>query len=289
MDLILSFAGTLSAVVAAVLALFESIERSAYISAKESTYNWIAGIRTYNVENTWTTGVVKIYENQFGSNYFSSRFIKRSALVTLVCTALSGIYLFYILDVTIVGELVGSVDSTGSIYYRYVVASIFIAALVSFIPDYISLIESKLILNELTKMKKLSHVYYMLLLDTLLTTCVLLTFGFFSTVVWIAFVGRVGFIEEFFVACGDTRMGYIMAGMVMGSISTYFTSVWVWAYILGGSTLKYLYRYFFPIYKLVDRICDISSHPFRSIGIILSVITTAFSTPLFCVYAVFIS
>lgn len=141
--------------------------------------------------------------------------------------------------------------------------------LANLIPDYFSLLETRYLLKVIDEA---SHVWlkFMLLLVDLF-----LTFLIFWLGIW--FFLRIGLsISGITIDFRDLNYGfeYFVSHnyfIIILLATSYFTSIWIWLYLLSGIAIKILN----PVYWIISKsknIFDIDNQPFNAMGFMLMII-----------------
>lgn len=194
---------------------------------------------------------LKLFDATFGARALSWKFILRSFATSALC-----LVLMMLIWIVFLGRL-GTSE---------IVAVLAIGAMLNLIPDYISLVESRLILRNMVG--KIKHqVLSLLILDLVLTTLIFaLAFFLFQLISQSPSSG--GSVQRFW----DTYYEFLWNGIRLAErngelgiflYTTYFTSIWVWLYILSAMTMRTR-----GMMKPLRKILPISSRPFRSLGLV---------------------
>ena len=151
---------------------------------------------------------------------------------------------------------------------------VILAVLFNLLPDYLSLVETRVVLRWMSLKPSISRICALLVLDAVLTG-VIFCIGA-ALVFWVFFILENGSFSEavgllweillpgFQLSTGST--GDICFGIFF--YSTYFTSVWVWFYALSGGAIRTLG---FGV-DLMRKFLDIDNVPIRALGYVSSVI-----------------
>ena len=202
---------------------------------------------------------VDFFDVKFGSNVFGLRFILRSFVASfLAVLTMFLVWLIVNQDTSTIRDLF----SDESNFILLVVVPT-LAIILNLVPDYCSLVESRLILGRMTD-EDLKTVFLYLILDLVLTTAIIITtfallhanmglmaannLGDFMRIVWALDAGR--YHEE-------SILGIFF-------YSTYFTSVWVWLH-----TISILLMRTNRIMRRLRNILPIQERPFRAVGLVM--------------------
>lgn len=153
------------------------------------------------------------------------------------------------------------------------------------LPDYISLLETRFIISQMKKIKVVWRQILFLIIDIGLTT-IIFVIGLLVFFLILPFM--LGNIPDPVEVQKRYEMlvKLLLAGLFMNSpsgkseslmgvffYSTFFTSVWVWLYIMSVMTVRVLNRTFKSVNVLKSWL-DIDNQPIRVLGVIAIVVIT---------------
>lgn len=158
------------------------------------------------------------------------------------------------------------------------------ALVLNLIPDYISLLETRIVIRFMCRVNKLPAMFGYLALDALLTFLIFLGLGSLVGVMVVLYIfsdlmapirGVEDFVNVHAEVVGSIVSAFTFSGewrfVAIFLYSTFFTSVWVWLTALGwGATL--LLAKSPPLLNFMNRVLPIDTHPMRSIGEVAAVI-----------------
>lgn len=233
--------------------LFDRAESVVNKDTKVAVSKWLKNVQLPSTES-WPVTFQVIFRRVFGEKHFSFKCIGMSVLAS---AAFIAIFLALWVAVHPDKGFEFFSNSTGWI------AVLFVAALINLLPDYISLLETRIILTFLAKKTSYKWITILLIADFLFTGLVFFV-GF-------SFCGLVLGTSDFW--------GILTTGLVMDSpeninvslgpfiYSTYATSIWLWLYVISGSVSKINMFGNLSIQKFKS-IIDIDEKPIRSLGFI---------------------
>lgn len=267
-----SFIIIIGTIVSIVFCFFEFVQKSASKNILEKIAAWIKGVELPDADN-WKNTLLNLFDTIFGPRVFKKTFFKRSCIATAISILLTEVILaivfFFIVALT-------EDDSKGFVAILIFLSFAFIPAFtVNFLPDYLSLIETKLCIKEMALYSSAKALVFFIFLDFFLTTAIYLlylsvvgaTVGILSQLELFKF--KVPYIEQNV----SSAIGmWVFLGALIGVFSTYLTSIWIWLYGFSGLLLKFLYGLGGPILWLRDNFLDIDEKPIRSLGIVCSII-----------------
>ena len=238
----------------------------------------------------WSETFITLFDRTFGTRVFSIRFFLSSCLATTIFFALM-VFLYVGLGLITMESLRGFLGQRDSEWEMW--QWLLIVFMGNIVADYISLIETRFVLKFL-KGKNITIQSLLILIDTLLTLIIYILVA--SYLYGIEELWQLGvpasdllnvspIIDNF-----DVIIDYVFGGFLYDSnirlqfgslyadsyrisfITTYFTSVWIWFFILAGV----LGRAVFMLggqWTWVGRILNVKEKPLTAVGYILALIT----------------
>lgn len=246
--------------------LFERIEKVSSEAAKKSTSEWLLHLTFEDRFINWADTFSGAFDSIFGTRHFSWKCFLKSSVASMVAVLIISLFWGFVRPEQL--EMLIESDE-----FWFNLSGIFIiAAILNLLPDYLSLLESRYIISRLRKSSSFSKQIMLLTLDLVVTFAI----GFIAFLaLWGAFGSNPidGFIS-IVLPLSIERNGEPSWGIWF--YSTFFTSIWIWLYILSGfliSIQKFArlairrFRWFF----------DIEKKPFISLGgIAIILITVAY-------------
>ncbi|TQV82844.1 hypothetical protein [Aliikangiella coralliicola] len=270
----------------AVVKFFKTIESSLSEYSKNQITVWLKGQKpniiipnesaektNFSLAHTFSNLLDVVFTNK----HLSLKCLYRSTLATFIAISLFTLLHYTIIDFNPFELLFINSES----FFFWLLDFFGSILLISVLPDYISLLQSRFIIHKM-KSSKSRGIILLLLIDFVLSAIIAL----FSVTIWLSLLYNVGgeFVSSgryefsFWLVINDffdnlTQRGLFLseknASISMGSYfyATFITSIWVWIYVIGAYLLKFL-----PRLKsgkvLVLKLMDIDNKPLQSIGVV---------------------
>lgn len=204
---------------------------------------------------------VQFFDSIFGNKFLSRRFILRSVLASSVA----------VLTMSVTYIILNGVDR----FFNSALVVLLGTLILNLVPDYISLVESRLIIGKMVGKRRLIIFYY-LVLDLILTTVIVVS-TFYLAVIVFALVGERAsmnipgdFLPIFRMAApaiitlGNDTHPSSLGVLGIFVYSTYFTSAWV---LLHTSAILLIQTR--GVMRPIRHILRIRERPFRAVGIVM--------------------
>ena len=229
----------------------------------------------------WPSVFIEMFDSIFGKRHFTWKCFWRSCVASLVAVVICTlIYMWMWPDYR--------PTATDYTVRHYIMSVLGLAIIVNFIPDYVSLLETRLILRLLSGKRAKWTAMCTALIADFLATAVILQLGLFgfaflvlslsgetAELYEIGLIERMVYTAELFtleplVGLDGKTLGYSLGIFVW---STYFTSVWLWLYALATFAGKLL----LPILNRIQKgkkYFDLDNKPYLALGWLSVVIIT---------------
>ena len=246
------------AIVSGVSKAFEWFDRMLNPSAKRAVSQSITNPPDDVSIQSISTVIPQLIDIGFGNRAFSIRFFLRSCLMSFIAETVF-LYLF-----------IQSGHVVIRLGYRSWLLMVPLLALlaVNFAPDYVSLLISRTIVRLMVKNSTAAKTYYLLLLDTLLTSSVA-TIGLLCV---IRAASSLFTVDTFQSALATTLPGGDQARMefdryilVAYFCASFFSSLFVWLNALSSTVIRTLQKARF-IWVRVTPYLDIDRKPLAAVG-----------------------
>ena len=283
-----------------ILFLAEKIELALQKESKDKVSKWIQNISPQNAISSWPAAFVEIFDHIFGKHHFSCRCFYRSCIAST----------FSVLIMTLVWGYLRPYQfqqffNSGSLVEAFLSVYL-VGIIVNLIPDYLSLLETRWLINKMDKSGRIISILLYLCLDLVITSAIFLIFIAFC--MFMVFLLRVAFpnttefvnflpkaIQNLVIRVTKLKMtfsGYKewllhftgnciplttdkkyepSPGIWM--YSTFFTSIWAWLHATTGIIAKCSQK-LFGSYDWFIRNFDINEKPLSVMGIISIVLLT---------------
>ena len=265
-----------------VWVLFERADKVAKDEARESASRFLRNLEVGKSLNEWPRQFCQVFDTVFGEKHISWRCFLRSAIASLISVILIFILFSIFKENILTGAIVDNSEPTSSERMFRVISFVFVGgALYNILPDYISLLETRFILHKLRNQQSVFQIIFFLSIDIAASIAIFLVPLIITVMTMnIAIEGLESFEETFtFQSILELSSGTIFVKGEIGLLSiffysTFFTSIWIYLYVLASSTITFLSKLQKPWLWLRDNFLDIDSKPILAMGWIASMIVT---------------
>ena len=221
---------------------------------------------------SWPNYLASLFDNIFGEKHLSWKRFSRSCaasvifylLILMMCISISGVSAFLPWENNIEELLLSSV--------------LFIV--VNLIADYLSLIETRMIIGEMCKYDHPITVILFIFIDIFLTLSIFTLSVLMASFILFA-ISKIThtiitpILSIFYYIFGRYYLEGIVKTLMfkdylpisVATYTTFITSVWIWLYALSQMLIRLSARAE-PLLETIKHILPIETRPFRSIGII---------------------
>jgi hypothetical protein len=253
--------GSVVGVVVGVAKAFEWLDGMVNDAGREALSNQLRDAPSDERMDSWATVFPKLIDTVFGKRPLSWTFFVRSCIASVLAVSVVTLIRFRLAH-----ETVPTVPEFG------IAAALFLlfVSLANFIPDYVSLLISRVIVKMMVLRNTTTNIFALLVLDTLLTAIV----ATFSVLVVLLAFEMTDVIVSHRVPLWNTVLDYWQSGewlrLTRGGegiffYSAFFTSIWVWLYVLSIVVIKLLHHARAIWVKLTPYL-DIEKKPLVAIG-----------------------
>jgi len=261
--------GGVVGIVLGVEKAFKWLDESFNAEGRKRLSYWLKDIPGDENLDTWASVFPNLIDRIFGEKALSFKFFFRSCVASWIAVACTAITWFLVFS----QKAVLGRDSLGYWLSWTVIAVL----MVNCVPDYLSLLISRFIVRRMATTRKPLFIVFLLLLDIILTGA----FAIFAFVIGAA--ATVDILEThvphdlwpylFIVEFGHLTVTYLMNLRRILAIHTtqifviasFFTSIWVWLYVLASVVIKLLHKVRFVWIKMVPFL-DIENKRLRPSG-----------------------
>ena len=226
-----------------VLILFLYMTKS---SIHDDIELWMMG----EYKNEWSALFAKRFDKLFGNQFLSFRFIRTSFIISIITVIV--LYFWF-------GAHNGFIGENGRISgWLSLKDALIVGLLINLMADYLSFIETRLVLQYLQKIKKKSIVVHLLffIIDLLLSALFIVVsinvYSYLNT-------GK-------FVSLGELIGIYSPYSLYF--YSTFITSIWMWIYFASYLAMEL----FTWVYNLTSDMLDYQKHRLKIFVLILSLL-----------------
>lgn len=280
---LLLHAVTWATIIGGIGYLFEQAEKVVSSATKAAVSRWLLNLDPAGAVTGWPATFATMFDRVFDERHLSWRCFSRSCIASLV-------------SVVVVTFLWGALRPSQftSFFTMYIrsddigwktIAVFLITAIFNLIPDYLSLIETRYIIQHINRTHSTIHILAFLTIDFMATA----TIGFGAIVGGLILItkGNIPVTElistfiEYALPLSVWETGSMSLGIWF--YAAFFTSVWVWLYVLSGSVVRLLEYLGVGINRL-KFVLDVENKPLRSIGFISIVLFTIVYFVLFLIW-----
>jgi hypothetical protein len=278
---LLGFGGTGFFATLAVLGLFWKADDAFSDELRDAFSNKLQGLKIDTEGVNWPRAFMQMFDQVFGDRHLTVRCFIRSTIASTVCYF---VVLFSMLPFITVNNDIQLFKTK----FEYVIT------MISFFPvfgitinalgDYISLLESRAIIRIISKNASIYRSMIFLFLDVIITTGIyfimyMTAFAVISQPVLLEFLNKM--LYEY-LAFPTTVLPNIVIFIfpmqpyefliIVTYLTTLFTSVWVWVFIIGWAVVQNGSR-FQIILRVLQFALPIKTKPMRAIGEVAALVT----------------
>jgi hypothetical protein len=240
-------------------------------TGRKAISKWLKNVPSDAEDDSWPVALSGLIDRVFGERPFSLKFILRSFVASII--AVSIVWLVY-------ARLQLRAHNPAEGFSETIVFSL----LVSLIPDYLSLLISRAIINLIPRNPRLRRIVLLLVVDAALTAVIsivsLMPAWFFYLILLLSPRPGYGFTEVvkfwlltwnsmyddyFSLSAFNLGSEYPSQGLTIFFYSSFFTSVWLWLYVIAGFAIKASRKLQFLWFRL-SKYLDIDKKPLGCIG-----------------------
>jgi len=246
--------------------LFERAEKVLKPDVRDGIARWLRNADPRETDINWPDSFGMAFDGVFGEKHLSWKCFLRSCVASMI-----GVMIMSVLYWTL------NPNPRWSINLPAVWIIGCIGAMLNFVPDYVSLLESRWVIKIMSRCSAAIVTVTLLIVDVAATAAIFL----------ILFTGLIMFLDSmssptgFASATATVYAAEIMRLSINGLefwrhgesdfvgiflYTTLFTSVWVWLYVGGGMVLKFIQKI-----APMRRWFDLENAPLRSIGFVCNI------------------
>ncbi|WP_089725733.1 hypothetical protein [Candidatus Thiosymbion oneisti] len=273
---LLTIVASWASITGGVIALFSLAEKVTQDSAKERVSAWLKNIKMPASTDNWAAEFGRMFDAIFGERHLSIRCFLASSVASVLSVVIISILIANIMPNEIKEAMLRAIENSyGSLIGGYLI----LVGLVNLLPDYVSLLETRLVISIIGSSDKPSTIAVAILLDAFATLLIwLISILLFSTLLaWLflepnSWWSAIQIIWEELLGLSSIELPIDYLLITLAG-STYFTSVWIWLYLAGGGAVK-LYYFLTSKTKLFFSFLDLERRPFLSLGFAACILIT---------------
>jgi len=252
--------------------LFEKAEEVLNQETKKSVTRWLKNLDVAEKVHNWPQAFAENFDAVFGKKHRSWKCFFRSCLAS---TLASVIVIF--IWVWMRPDEFFSVWHNEDFMTQLILFPILLA-LLNFLPDYLSLLETRYIIKRMTKTISLKIRLSLLLFDVILTGGIALSIvPAFMTLTGSEPLGTsfLNYFEEVLPLTNQNTAVFMGTGPIFSICfyTSFFTSVWIWLYVLAGMLVKVGDRFNILLSRF-RKMFDVNKKPLSSLGFVSMLIIT---------------
>ena len=259
----------------AVYVLFDRAEKTVTPATRKAISRWLQNLDYGEAVRNWPDAFAKVFDRVFGEKHLSWKCFLRSSVASLV--AVSVMWLLVEARLEVIPDL------CGDLLTNYLIPGVLASIALNLVPDYVSLLETRALLKLMAKSTVGVWSPSLVIVDVAATAVI------FASALFLYELPHLepelpSVTERVATAMQDAAVWWDLSRWEEGGgqyygiylYSTYFTSVWLWLYLLGGLALKAAYFLGLGVRGL-GKVLDVKEQPLRSIGMVCNLgITVVF-------------
>ena len=267
---IFALAGTWATMMGGIWVLFQAAEKTATPDGKKRVSDWLKNLAAKSISETIVESpkwFIEMFDRFFGEKHLTKRCFFMSSMASFIS----------VFVITIIWVILFQAQAQEFSYLfqltldRILFEAFIIALILNILPDYFSLLETRYILKNMER-GSLKRLTMILFLDVIFSGGIFILFALF-----------------FFYILGDLNLDEITINTIFEDFiffeqktsrnlsvffySTYFTSIWMYLFMISSIITKVLYS-FGKIGNWLMSFFDITKKPFQSIGVFSMVFIT---------------
>lgn len=271
----LAFLGAWITIVVGLVSLFQKGEEAMASQSRDAVRDWLLNEQFVDQTSNWADSFKSLFDAVFTKHHFSWTCFYRSALASIIVVTVFLLGMVGFGTATLRSIAYGEPDS---LLFR-VLYGIGLALTLNTVLDYISLLQTRWIIEYMAQAKSTAAHFGFLVLDAILTVGIFIL-GAGGLQVTLAAIG--GGLEDtsifralFFIMPGIIYDWVVEGGNPVRAMffSTFLTSIWVWLYAIAGLVTQETISLFRGV-DWLRQVFDVENRPVQALGIMLAVLTT---------------
>jgi uncharacterized protein len=255
--------------------LFERAGRIASPEAKQSVRRWLRReVTSTGMRESWPRSFAQIFDTVFGVRHISWRCFWRSSIASFTAVIITVLLWIALMPDRALFLLTTEVSHSET-FGRFL-GTVLAAGIINLIPDYISLLETRLVIRMMEKKASLPWGIGLLVLD------IFLTIAIFIGILMVCYLSITQQVPRSLPTAATiwTGLKQLAAfeefrGAPPGIMfySTFFTSVWLWLYA-GSGLMARLVESSLRGFVWIRRLLNVDKEPVLAAGTLCIAITT---------------
>lgn len=276
---LLGLGGTGCAVTLSVLGLFWNADKAFSEEFRLALSKQLQRLKIDTEGVNWPRAFAGVFDRIFGERHLTWICFFRSAIASAACYFIIAAVMLSLIELDPAGQ---STQTKADIFYVLLVAFVLVGLTVNTLADYISLMETRYLINKMIKRPSKTFIVLALIADAVFTTAI---YAISLTLVVFVLLDVANYIIDDiahstlgidrnivdFVLFGQKFEGFFLV-LIITFATTLFTSVWVWLCLLGWGFVRNAAR-FQTLLQALQFALPIKTSPMRAIGEIAATAT----------------
>ena len=259
-------------------ALFDRAETVASAHTRVAISTWLRNIDIAEALGNWPAQFAHVFDAVFGERHLSWRCFYRSSIASLCSVAIVAL-----IWAAIRPNEFDAFAKPAPTFLAPLLVFVLIAVFSNVIPDYLSLLESRYVIRWMTTNRSVLQILFFLVVDFVATFIIfwigmLISIGGYSLIFGIdpMWALKTAFLNVFkqlpvWASLSVGKEGRVTVGIFL--YSTFFTSAWVWLYVVSSMVVKVV-SYLGIGIKVLKKVLDVEEKPIRSLGFVAMFLVT---------------
>ena len=264
--------------------LFDRAEIVLHEDVRKQLTAWLKKDKSFDSKK-WPALFISIFDRIFGERHFTLKCFFRSCVSSIFIMLIITLIFFSIGSFNSMIQYLESFDNflslltdseklknTKDFSYTFTIFFIILSKgfIINLIPDYLSLLETRIILNLLPNSSLIKKIF-LLFLDFIFTTLISIT----SIIGYFVIFSSIPFSEITFdySVLFDESLFLINKFIFVWIITSYFTSIWLWLFILSSFFIQ-SFRVLLKGLSFLPKVFNIEENPLRTMGFVCMILIT---------------
>ena len=258
-----------------VFRIFKEFGEAAPDKTKQELANWMLNINKMETPPLHLY-FIYLFDYIYTLRHLSWKCFYRSTITSILIysSSLASLVIFSLL----LNDDLFMLSFIDSDYVEFALIYVIVFLVLNLVPDYFSLLQTRYTLKLLKNSKRIKRWVLVLVMDlvfSMLIFILLLAYPSYEIYelieYWRTFMGGE---KKSFVEFYTSELEHnVLPILIPSIISSFFTSIWLWLFVLAGIVSKCL-SFSKLGFRLLTQHLNVKQKPFRSLGIILTIIMT---------------
>lgn len=264
LEKILLISGVWATLISGIWVLFYAMENTTPPESKKTVSEWLKSLIGMSISETLIETprlFNKAFDRIFGYKHLSIQCFLKSSMASLIVVIVMLISWSFLYPTSLMATIIDEPD--------FIVTFFLLVTFLNFIPDYISLFQTRLILKYIEH-AGIRWLSVLLVLDLIITGLIFaLGLGIFIILAGVNVDIYLSILSDMiqFRSLGNRPPVGILF------YSTFFTSVWLYLFLAASISVKFLHS-MGRIGNWIITIIEVEKKPFQSMGLIIILLTT---------------